>query len=382
MEVGGNGNDHAAARARRPLSSLEVLRRHPQHGYTLCSLLASRAQTRARHPLIEFEGTTLTYGAALAAVAALAAWLAGRGVRAGDRIALMCQNHPRVALMWFALARLGAIMVPINPEFGAAEAGYIFGNAEVSGVVCDPAALATARAASADMPQRPWLVLSGAGNPDEDAAGIPVLDDELACPAASVVVAADAPDATCLLIYTSGTTGFPKGVMHAQKSAVMGGEAFVERIAAQPEERLLCVMPMFHMNALVYSLCGSIAAGATLILSPRFSAATFWQTVAASRATEVNTIAAISNILIARPRSEFVPGHSLRKMSGAPYSPAMIEVFNREFGVPTVVESYGMSEIPGVLNNPVDPGPRPGSMGLLARHPDPDLPFSQVRIVD
>ena len=350
------------------LTSLEVLQLHAPHGDTLWSLLASRAAGRGAHPLIEFEGDVITYAQALERAGAFVAWFAARGVRGGDRVALMCHNHPCVALIWFALARLGAIMVPINPEFGPTEAGYILGHAEVAGVVCDPGAVDTVRAATAGMRAEPWIVLRDAMTTDA------TLSDRSA--------SADSADATCLLIYTSGTTGFPKGVMHAQRSMVMGGEAFVERILAQPDERILCVLPMFHMNALVYSLCGTIAAGATMILVARFSAGSFWQTVAASRATEVNTIAALSNILIARPRAEFVPGHTLRKIYGAPFPAAAIEVFNREFGVPTVLEGYGMSEIPGVLNNPVEPGPRPGSMGVLARHPDHSRPFSQVRIID
>jgi crotonobetaine/carnitine-CoA ligase len=86
-------------------------------------------------------------------------------------------------------------------------------------------------------------------------------------------------DATCVFIYTSGTTGFPKGVMHSQRSLLTAGEGFVARMHLQPDDRLLCVLPLFHINAIFYSLAGSLAAGATLILEPKFSASKFWQTV-------------------------------------------------------------------------------------------------------
>ena len=56
----------------------------------------------------------------------------------------------------------------------------------------------------------------------------------------------------------------------------MAGEGFVERMHLQPDDRLLCILPMFHVNAIFYSLGGALAAGATLILEPRFSASTFW----------------------------------------------------------------------------------------------------------
>jgi carnitine-CoA ligase len=171
-------------------------------------------------------------------------------------------------------------------------------------------------------------------------------------------------------------------VMHSQRSLVLAGEGFVERMVLQPAERILCILPLFHINAVHYSLCGAVAAGATFILAPKFSASTFWKTVAETGATEVNTIAAVTSILLRRPRSEFVPGHSLRKVYGAPLTPETIEVFGREFGVPHLIEGYGMSEIPGVLNNPFFGPHKVGSMGRPSRHPDPAIELAVTRIVD
>jgi AMP-binding enzyme len=87
-------------------------------------------------------------------------------------------------------------------------------------------------------------------------------------------------------------------VIHSQNSVVLAGEGFVRRMHLQPEERLLCILPMFHVNAIFYSLLGTIAAGATLLLEEKFSASNFWKTVAARKATETNTIAVVMNILI------------------------------------------------------------------------------------
>jgi crotonobetaine/carnitine-CoA ligase len=185
-----------------------------------------------------------------------------------------------------------------------------------------------------------------------------------------------------VFIYTSGTTGFPKGVMHSQRNVLLAGEGFVERMHLQPADRLLCILPMFHINALFYSLAGTLAAGATIILVPKFSASAFWKTVAQTRATEVNTIAAVTSILTQRPRSEFVAGHGLRKVYGAPFTAETYRVFQSEFGVPHLVEGYGMSEIPGVLNNPFDGPHKIGSMGRPSRHPDYTVAFAEMKVVD
>jgi crotonobetaine/carnitine-CoA ligase len=170
--------------------------------------------------------------------------------------------------------------------------------------------------------------------------------------------------------------------MHSQQNFVLAGEGFVERMHLQPEERILCILPMFHVNAIFYSLAGALAAGATIILLPRFSASAFWQTVADTGATEVNTIAAVSNILMRRSRSEYVPGHKLRKIYGGPFNEEVYRVFADEFGVPGLIEGYGMTEIPGALNNPFDGRRKIGSMGKPSRHPDRSLKFTEMKVVD
>jgi crotonobetaine/carnitine-CoA ligase len=247
----------------------------------------------------------------------------------------------------------------------------------VSGALCSPEVLPTVREAITAMAPAPWLMLNRAG-----AAGPPLFDDEVAATQGAAPADTATPDVPCVFIYTSGTTGFPKGVMHSQRALLMAGEGFVQRMYLQPDDRLLCILPMFHVNALFYSLAGALAAGAMLILMPRFSANMFWREVARTRATEVNTIAAVSNILMRRPRSEFVPNHALRKIYGAPFSAETYEIFAREFGVPTLIEGYGMSEIPGALNNPFDGPHKIGSMGKPSLHPDPSVQLAQLKIVD
>ncbi len=360
-----------------------VIAAYPPHRDTLNSVLASRAATGGEREFLVFGESTWSYGDCLRRVARVAAMLHARGIEAGQRVAVMSLNHPSTVFAFFALARLGAVMVPINPEFRAEEARYVLNHAEVSGVLCSPAVLETVREALAPTKLRPWLMLNEAPAPGE-----PVSDDtlmfdrEVELASASAPIEVEQPDSPCIFIYTSGTTGFPKGVMHSQRNVVLAGEGFVQRMYLQPDDRLMCILPMFHINALFYSLSGALAAGAALVLIARFSASRFWHDVAHYRATEVNTMAAVSSILMRRSRTEFVAGHQLRKIYGAPFTAETYRVFAEEFGVPTLIEGYGMSEIPGALNNPF-PGPhKVGSMGLPSRHPDPSLRFAELRVVD
>ncbi len=154
----------------------------------------------------------------------------------------------------------------------------------------------------------------------------------------------------------------------------------MQRIYVQPDERIMIVLPLFHINALFYSVAGTLAAGAGMIIVPRFSASTFWQTAADNGATEVNIIEAIGTILMNRPRSEFRPGHRITKIYGA--RQAVVETFRNDFHIPHLIGGYGMTEIPGVTCNPFEGPQKLGSMGPLGRHPDPARPWAQCRVVD
>ncbi len=362
---------------KEPLKPFEVISRYPRHDGTLSGALASRIAAVPERAFLVFGDRNWTYAAFGAEVERAAALFRDRGVRRGDRIGVMSQNHPATVVTLFALARLGAIMVPANPDYRLEEARYVLTHAAVSGLICSPATLAIAREACVGIDPAPWFMLNEPGDPD-----LPVFERELAGASGPAPREQGTPDATCLFIYTSGTTGFPKGVMHGQRSVVLAGEGFVERMMLQPDDRLMAILPLFHINAVLYSLSGALAAGATFIAAPRFSASTFWKTVAETGATEVNTIAAATSILIRRPRSEFVPGHTLRKLYGAPLTAEIFEVFRNEFGVPHLIEGYGMTEIPGVFNNPFNGPHKVGSMGRLSRHPDPAVEFARARVVD
>ena len=354
---------------------LEVLRLYPEHDYTLSGAFASRMQRDPQRPFMLFAGKTWSWAEFGAAAEQAARLFLARGVTRGDRVAVMARNHEGHVVALFALARIGAIMVPINPEFGVPEAKYVLHHAEVCGVIAAADTLDTARRASAGLVAAPWFMLLDAAR--DGAPGF--LDESRNAPARALPDDVTG-DATCLIIYTSGTTGFPKGAMHSQKSFVLGGEAFVQRMYLQPEDRVMIVLPLFHVNALFYSVAGTVAAGCSMAVVPRFSASTFWDTAVETGATEVNIIEAIGTILKNRPRSEFRREHRIRRLYGA--RQPVVDTFRNEFGIPHLIGGFGMTEIPGVTCTPFEGPGKPGSMGPIGRHPDPARPWAQCRVVD
>ncbi len=358
---------------------LEVLHLYPEHDYTLNGALASRASRDPSRPFMLFNGRTWSWGEFAKTVDDAARVLAARGIRKGDRMAVMARNCDGHVILLFALARLGAIMVPVNPEFGVEEAKYVLHHAEVGAVAATGDTISVARSAAAGLKQPPWFVTLDAAA--EDA---PLLHDLVKAAPQAVLPDDVTGDATCLIVYTSGTTGFPKGAMHSQRSFVTGGEAFVQRVYLQDDDRLMIVLPLFHINAMFYSVAGTLAAGASMVIIPKFSASAFWQTAVDTGATQVNIIEAIGSILKNRPRSEFRPEHRIARVYGVRAS--MDETFRNDFRIPHRIGGYGMTEIPGVTCNPFDvenEGPQKlGSMGPIGRHPDPEKPWARCRVVD
>jgi len=357
------------------LKPLEVLKLYPPHDYTLNGAFASRARRDPGRPFIVFGGRTWSWADFGAAVTRTAYLLVSRGVKKGDRIGVLARNDVGHALLLFACARIGAIMVPSNPEFGVQEAGYVLKHAGVSGVACGADVLPVARQACEGIKPHPWFVLFDGG-----AADAPNFSDAMArAPEVELPPLAGADD-TVLIIYTSGTTGFPKGAMHSQRNFITAGESNVSRLWLQPDERVMVVLPMFHVNALFYSTAGTLAAGCTMVLMPRFSASEFWNTAVETGATQVNIIEAIGRILARRPRSEFRPEHRITKVYGMRAD--IVAPFRDEFRIPHLLGGFGMTEIPGVCCVPFEGPNKVGSMGPVGRHPDPARQWAECKVVD
>ena len=378
------------------MKAATVLRRYPGPVRTIPELLGSRAAVVPEQPALEFESRVWTYAQLAEGTSLLARHLRALGVRTGDGVAHIETNSDIAVLLFLATASLGAIFVPMNPALTDDDLAYQLGH-------CG-AMLAVTSAAAA--PRFDRLLQCVWPNSQARAKLLPLEDIGLATHAeseaaaalallrslgrsivepvemASVAKPAVAPDSPAVVIYTSGTTGRPKGVLHSHANYVLSAEGFVGRLDLQPDDRLLTVFPLFHINALFYSLGGALAAGGTFITARRFSASGFWALATRTRATELNILASLAKILAVRPRSEFDPRHRIRAIYGGPISQEIFDIYRDEFHVPVLLEGYGMSEIPGAACNPLHGVQKVGSIGLPGSHPLHDEPFVQMRVCD
>ncbi len=356
------------------MNAADVLKRYPGPVRTIPELLLSRAAVVPQQPAVEFEDRAWTYAQLAAGSNTLAHRLAALGVKHGDRVAHVETNSDIAVLLFLATVALGAIFVPMNPALTDDDLAYQLGH-------CGAALVVSSAAETARFDR----VLQGIGLA---AQRLTLEDIALAAGATEtsrtgpLVTPALAPETPAVVIYTSGTTGRPKGVLHSHANFVLSAEAFVGRLDLQPHDRLLTVFPLFHINALFYSLGGALAAGGAFITARRFSASTFWALAARTRATELNILASLAKILAVRPRAEFDATHQIRLIYGGPITADMFEAFQHDFHVPVLLEGYGMSEIPAAACNPLHGVQKVGSFGLPGTHPLRDGPFVQMRVCD
>jgi crotonobetaine/carnitine-CoA ligase len=339
-----------------------------EYSGTIPGLLAAAAERDQAGTWLRSDDGSLTFGGALTATGLTAQAVADAGVRPGDLVIVTARTTAPYLLCWLALAAMGAITVAVNPRSSDAElAGLIrqvtprtvITDAGLSGLVAE-AALLAAGPLGADVRE---LDVHALVPPDwADGAAMAAAAGHATLPAGP------APGDLAVLIPTSGTTGRSKLVMQTHRAYAMAGEGFPYWMELTADDRLMTALPLFHVNAPAYSVLGSLACGAGLVLVDRFSASGFLDVARRHGATEFNAIGAMLEILMRQPERPDDADTRLRLCytGPAPERERQLEMEER-FGLRIVV-GYAMSESPyGLI---WARGTRPyGTLGTVRQHP-------------
>jgi crotonobetaine/carnitine-CoA ligase len=328
----------------------------PAYSGTIPRLLTDAAQRDGDGTWLRTEAGSLTFAGALSRVAVVARSLTKAGIRRGDLVVVTARNTPAYLISWLALASSGAVAVPVNPRSAAAELAGLVRQTTPRALISDGGLAALLDAA--DVRGLPGL---GVLDVAELAADVGGPEPEL--PDAGV-----RPDDLAVLIPTSGTTGRSKLVMQTHRAYAMAGEGFPFWMELTAADRLMTSLPLFHINAPAYSVMGSLACGAGLVLLERFSAGTFLDSARRHGATEFNAIGAMLEILMRQPPRAGDADSPLRLCyTGPAPERSRQEEIERRFGIRIVV-GYAMSESPYGLIWPR--GTRPfGTLGAVRQHP-------------
>lgn len=336
---------------------------------TIPALLLAAAERDPDGVWLRTDDGSSTFATTAGQVARLADRLREYGVRRGDLVVVTTRTTPPYLLCWLALASIGAVTVPTDPAGTAGELAGLVGQVRARLLVTDADLLPLV--AAADVAGRPDL---GVVTVDDLLHDWRASDDDV--PALRVGAA---PDDLAVLIPTSGTTGRSKLVMQTHRAYAMAGEGFPYWMELTATDRLMTSLPLFHINAPAYSVLGSLACGAGLVLLPRFSASGFLDAARRHGATEFNAIGAMLEILVRQPARPDDADTDLRLCYTGP-SPTRQwqEAFEHRFGL-RVVCGYALSESPYGLIWRL--GTRPyGTLGSVRQHPTRGV-VNEARVV-
>ncbi|MCC5987109.1 MAG: AMP-binding protein [Pararhodobacter sp.] len=300
---------------------------------------------------------------------AVAAGLLACGIRKGAHVAVMLPNIPEFLFAWFAIAKLGAVMVPVNSGYTGAELDYLLNQSDTQALIIDATFLPALRA----MQRRPEVLDQARvfvhGTPD---AGQRAFADLLATDGPFdppwPVVATD----LASLQYTSGTTGFPKGCMLVQDYWILLSHAAALGSAELQIERTLLWAPFFYMDP-QWQFLMSMKLGATAHIAERLSLSRFFDWVRTHRIHYTYFPEAVLKALPEGPEDAEI---ELKYINAFGWSPEAIAEAERRFGV-IARDSFGMTEIGAGMMMP-----HAATHKLQSRSCGVPAPFREIRVVD
>lgn len=316
----------------------------------------------------EGDGREWTYAEFDRAVNRAANMLRSLGIVKGDVVSLLMPNSPEYIAAYFACWKIGAIAGPVNSLLKSEEIEWVVSNSESK------------------------LLLTGThASPPTGAASIPAclsarheIFDEIERATADFPDSLETSDVTtddeAIIIYTSGTTGKPKGCLLTHGNLLANAEQITRWLGFGPDDRLLTIMPLFHMNAVTVTTMTALFCGGSTVVSSKFSASRFWDIIERYGITSFGSVATMLSMLLASLESGVAsrekdldrlqtPDSRLQTLKfamcgSAPVPAEILKRFEETFGV-LVIEGYGLSESTCRSTfNPPDKNRRPGSCGM------------------
>lgn len=301
-----------------------------------------------------------TYAEFDEAVNRTAALLASHGIVKGDAVSLLLPNSAEYVMAYFACFKLGALANPVNSLLKPQEIAYVVNDSEAKALLVHTDFQAQIDSVRGELSKLHSIVSFD----DERKATKEFVN------AGDVLPQVDpGKDDEAIIIYTSGTTGKPKGCLLTHGNLLANARQIATWMKFTEADRLLTLMPLFHMNAVSVTTLSALYAGGSTVVAPKFSATRFWQIIADYKITSFGSVATMLQMLLAT-YPEGVPENldtkSLRfAMCGsAPVPAEVLKTFEETFHC-LVIEGYGLSESTCRSTfNPPDERRRPGSCGM------------------
>jgi len=306
----------------------------------------------------EADGRQFTYAEFDDAVDATARLLSSHGIVKGDVVSLLMPNGAEYIIVYFACWKLGALAGPVNSLLKAHETTFVVNNSEAKAILLNSEFRERIENIRGELPHLKSVIkfddVAEATREFRSGEIAPVSIDK---------------DDDAIIIYTSGTTGKPKGCLLTHGNVIANARQISQWLSFTPRDRLLTIMPLFHMNAVSVTTMSALYAGGSTVISPRFSASKFWNIISDYEITSFGSVATMLSMLLNTYPDGVPEGPKTDQLrfamcGSAPVPAEVMKEFEETFNCP-VVEGYGLSESTCRSTfNPPDERRRPGSCGL------------------
>lgn len=337
---------------------------------TIPELITYAVDRWGDNPFVQYEDTTYTYREIDERSNRIAAGLSEAGVESGDPVCTFLYNSVEYLSIWFAVAKLGAILVPLNVEVKGEGLSYILNDSKADIIIIEEETQRSYQEISGNPSTISTEFLIGDTETDEYRAFSELQQGEPGAIPPSTVALND----TMSVIYTSGTTGLPKGVELPQFSYLNTGLEFATHLGLTEEDTTFTTLPLFHCNPQQLTVMGALQTGGDFAIERWFSASHHWERLRETEATHFVAIGTMLRALAKQPPADSDTTHSVEYGIAAPVPEDLYEVFSERFDV-QLFEAYGLTETATIaaMNDPDNP--RHGSFGR-------PVPHAELTVVD
>ncbi len=316
---------------------------------------------------LQFKESQITYGQLDETVTGYANYFKNLGLKAGERVILSCTNSPEFIYSYFGVVRNGGIIVPINLLLTMEEIAYLIKDSEAKTMIIHPLILQKAKITKE--------TIQNALNID-----VIVLDEQFKqnISELTAVKFEDNTDENSVstFLYTSGTTGKQKAAMLSHKNLVFNSEQCRLGLKGVPEDKFMCVLPMFHVFAFTACVLMPLWSGAKITIMESFQPKEVVESLIRDKITVFMGVPSMYVVLLEAGKNSIGFPDLRLAVSGGAALP--VEIFRqaKEILKLPIVEGYGLTEAsPAVCFNPLDGIQKEGSIGL-------PLPYQECKIVD
>lgn len=301
------------------------------------------------------------------------------GVKPHAKVAFLLDNGVWVVQLFLGIMANNRTAVPLNAVAGPTQLQYVLEHSDAEIVFVAPNYYDKLNELLTRIKRDIRVIVTS----DEDGPKWPPSSTKSAVSSTPTTAAAPTISDPALLLYTSGSTGLPKGALLTHEAILNGGLNVANGHLLSDKDRALCVLPVYHINGAMVTVCAPLVSGGSVVMPKSFSARTFWKLIANYHCTWTSVVPTIVKYLLDRIEQEpFTFGRDPKlkefrfaRSASAPLPTTVLKQWEESFHVP-MIETLGLTETAGtVATNPMPPATRkPGSVGIAYN--------TQIKIID